>query len=87
MQMKPWVGKDALREFFSAWLLSAVTHLGADIHQQVSDGKIVMHERTDRFSVGGQEHSGPIGAVFEIDNGRITAWREYFDMPSPFVGT
>jgi limonene-1,2-epoxide hydrolase len=27
----------------------------------------------------------PVGAAFEIDNGRITAWREYFDM-SPFVG-
>jgi limonene-1,2-epoxide hydrolase len=45
----------------------------------------VLHERTDRYSLRGREMATPVGAAFEIDNGRITAWREYFDM-SPFVG-
>jgi limonene-1,2-epoxide hydrolase len=45
-----------------------------------------MHERSDRFSLDGQEHESPVAAVFEIDNGLITAWREYFDM-SPFNGS
>jgi limonene-1,2-epoxide hydrolase len=77
-------GKEALREFFSAWLLTSVTHLGADIHTQLSDGKTVMHERTDRFMVGNREMATPIGAAFEIENGLITAWREYFEVPSEF---
>jgi limonene-1,2-epoxide hydrolase len=84
MPVKPAVGKPALREAISVWL-GAMTRFGAEIRLQMSDGKTVMHERTDRFSLGTQEHESPVCAVFEIDNGRITAWREYFDM-SPFAG-
>jgi limonene-1,2-epoxide hydrolase len=84
LPMKPAVGKPALRESLSVWLRGAIG-LRAEVHRQVSDGMIVMHERTDRFSLGDREMASPTAAVFEIDNGRITAWREYFDM-SPFAG-
>jgi limonene-1,2-epoxide hydrolase len=75
----PAVGKPALRQAISEWL-RGTEQLGVVIHVQISDGKIVMHERTDRFILKGQEHAMPIAAVFEIENGRIAAWREYFDM-------
>jgi limonene-1,2-epoxide hydrolase len=81
--MEPSIGKPALREAISGWF-GGVTHLGAEIHMQVSDGKTVMHERTDRFMLGDREMATPIGAAFEIENGRITAWREYFDLPPEF---
>ena len=81
--MKPAIGKAALRERFSAWF-GGVTHLGAEIHTQVSDGKTVMHERTDRFMLGNREMTTPIGSAFEIEDGLITAWREYFDWPPEF---
>jgi limonene-1,2-epoxide hydrolase len=80
--MKPAVGKPAIRELVSVWLSTAPR---GEVHRQVSNGNIVMHERTDRCSLGSREIVSPVAAVFEIDNGRITAWREYFDM-SPFVG-
>jgi limonene-1,2-epoxide hydrolase len=83
MPLKPAVGRVALRDAISLWL-RATTQLGAEISSQISDGKTVMHERTDRFSLGGREYESPVCAVFEIDNGRISAWREYFDM-SPFA--
>jgi limonene-1,2-epoxide hydrolase len=51
---------------------------------QVSDGKTVMHERTDRFMLGNREMTTPIAAAFEIENGLIAAWREYFDVPPEF---
>jgi limonene-1,2-epoxide hydrolase len=85
MPMKAAVGKVALRKAISEWL-GAAAQLGIEIHLQVSEGKIVMHERTDRFSLGGQELATPVAAVFEIENGLIAAWREYFDM-SPFNGS
>jgi limonene-1,2-epoxide hydrolase len=47
---------------------------------QLSDGKTVMHERTDRYLLGTREMITPVSAVFEFENGRISAWREYFDM-------
>jgi limonene-1,2-epoxide hydrolase len=81
MPMSPIVGKAALREAFNVWLGTTVQG-GAEIHAQVSDGRTVMHERTDRFSFEGQEHVLPVCAVFEIEGGRITAWREYFDTSS-----
>jgi limonene-1,2-epoxide hydrolase len=82
MPMKPVVGKAALREAISEWLGATAPRVG-EIHLQVSDGRIVMHERTDH-AFGARKHVSPVCAVFEIDNGRITVWREYFDM-SPFA--
>ena len=85
MPMKPAIGKAALREAISQWL-GAASQLGAEIHLQVSDGGTVMHERTDKFVLGSREMTSPVAAVFEVDNGLIRAWREYFDM-LPFAGS
>jgi limonene-1,2-epoxide hydrolase len=79
MPWKPTVGKTALFETISQWL-AATTQLGAETQLQVSAGRRVMHERTDRFSFGTQEMVTPVGVVFGIEDGLMTAWREYFDM-------
>ena len=79
MPMEPAVGKPAIRALLSE-MLGAMSGLRVEVHRQVSDGKIVMHERTDYFSLGTQEMALPICGVFEIHDGRITAWREYFDL-------
>lgn len=81
MPVKPAVGKDELRALISAWLQTTPR---GQIRRQISDGNVVMHERTDRCTLNGRELEEPIAAVFEIDNGRISAWREYFDM-SPYI--
>ncbi len=81
--MKPAIGKTALRAAIVEWLQGAVG-VRAEVRHQVSDGTIVMHERTDRYSLGGQDMATPVGAAFEVRDGRIAAWREYFDM-SPFI--
>ena len=41
---------------------------------------IAFVERLDRFSVGGKPVELPIAGVFEIRDGKIAAWRDYFDM-------
>jgi limonene-1,2-epoxide hydrolase len=80
MPMSPAVGKPALRKLISAWLSTGPR---GEVHRQVSEGNVVMHERTDRCTFGGRAIEGQVAAVFEIDNGRIAVWREYFD-PTPF---
>ncbi|HEV7854456.1 MAG TPA: limonene-1,2-epoxide hydrolase family protein, partial [Mycobacterium sp.] len=51
------------------------------VHRQVSDGDLVMNERTDVMRrKGGEPIPLPVTGVFEIENGRIKAWRDYFDM-------
>jgi limonene-1,2-epoxide hydrolase len=44
------------------------------------NGERVLTERVDDFSIGGVEVSLPIMGVFEIRNGKILAWRDYFDL-------
>jgi limonene-1,2-epoxide hydrolase len=81
--MKAAIGKSALRKSIEEWLGGAVG-IRADVHSQVSNGNLAMHERTDHYSLGGKEKATPVAAAFEVENGRVTAWREYFDM-SPFL--
>jgi limonene-1,2-epoxide hydrolase len=51
------------------------------VHRQVSMGDLVMNERTDVMRrAGGADIELPVMGVFEIADGRITAWRDYFDM-------
>ena len=39
-----------------------------------------MNERTDRIMLNGHPVTLPISGVFEMEEGRIRAWREYFDI-------
>jgi limonene-1,2-epoxide hydrolase len=45
-------------------------------------GNVVFTERVDRFTVGDKEIALPVAGVFEVRDGKITSWRDYFDMPS-----
>jgi limonene-1,2-epoxide hydrolase len=47
-----------------------------------SRGDVVFTERVDRFTVGGKEIALPVAGVFEVRDGKIAAWRDYFDMAS-----
>ena len=41
---------------------------------------VVMNERTDRFKIGGKWVEARVMGVFELRDGLICAWRDYFDM-------
>jgi len=43
----------------------------------------VMNERNDRFEVNGGWIDLPVAGIFEVnDDGLITLWRDYFDLPT-----
>jgi limonene-1,2-epoxide hydrolase len=46
----------------------------------VSKGDVVIAERLDRTVAGGKPVDLPCCGVFELQGGRIKAWRDYFDM-------
>ena len=47
------------------------------------DGNRVFTERVDRLAVQGKRVELPVAGVFEIDgDGKISAWRDYFDLAS-----
>jgi limonene-1,2-epoxide hydrolase len=46
----------------------------------VATERVVMNERTDHITLNGRPVVLPICGTFEIEGGRIRAWREYFDL-------
>jgi limonene-1,2-epoxide hydrolase len=74
-------GKAAVRETLEA-LLALCTDSEWVVHREVASGDLVMNERTDRFELGGKWVDLPVAGVFELRDGRIALWRDYFDLPT-----
>jgi limonene-1,2-epoxide hydrolase len=49
-------------------------------HRETAVGDLVLNERTDRFRKDGKWAELPVAGVFEVHDGRITLWRDYFDL-------
>jgi limonene-1,2-epoxide hydrolase len=50
------------------------------VHHLASDGATVLTERTDVFTIRGKSAPLPVMGAFRVADGKITAWRDYFDM-------
>ena len=46
---------------------------------EANDG-VVLTERTDRFLIGEKWIELPVMGSFEVRDGKLSAWRDYFDM-------
>src|SRR5437899_2144858 len=55
--------------------------LGASLHRDiVADGDVVLTERVDNFLVGDTRVSVPCMGIFQVRDGKIAAWRDYWDL-------
>ncbi len=45
-----------------------------------ADGPVVMTERVDVFKLSDRSFELPVMGTFEISDGKINAWRDYFDV-------
>jgi limonene-1,2-epoxide hydrolase len=50
------------------------------ILRQVTSGKTVFAERLDRHRLETGWVELPVAGIFEVENGLITLWRDYFDL-------
>lgn len=57
------------------------------IHRIAVNGPVVLTERTDVLAIGPVRLQFWVCGVFEVHNGRITLWRDYFDMYDMVKGT
>lgn len=76
--LTPIVGRDAIRAFVAGF--EDVPPGRLEIRHQVASEHVVLNERTDFIQLNGKPVTLPISGVFEIADGHITAWREYFDL-------
>jgi limonene-1,2-epoxide hydrolase len=73
-------GKDVIRKTITGLLKGTVSCSFKILHTATA-GNIVMNERVDSFEANGKHVSLPVMGVFEItDDGKIKAWRDYFDV-------
>jgi limonene-1,2-epoxide hydrolase len=77
--MDPAVGIDATMAVIDMFL-GMCEELEFEVHHLASDGSTVLTERTDRFTMNGKAAPLPVMGAFHVSDGKITAWRDYFDM-------
>ena len=84
--MAPADGKAAIRELMPM-MLDGMEGIDFVVHRQVAQGNLVMNERTDvmRRTDGGRLEL-PVMGAFEVRDGRIAAWRDYFDLATVTAG-
>ena len=78
----PWPpvkGRDAIRETLRKGS-QKMAALPWKIRHIVADGNIVLTERVDHFLVNDKKVSVPCMGVFELQGGKIAAWRDYWDL-------
>jgi len=76
MPYAPIIGRAAARAFLDSWSVEAVHWI---ILNMAVNGKVVLTERIDRFLRHRGELSIPVMGAFEVEQGLITHWRDYFD--------
>ncbi|MBB5912255.1 limonene-1,2-epoxide hydrolase [Nocardia transvalensis] len=81
--MEPLAGKAAILEFLRGFI-GGFGNIDFVVHHQAEVGNTVLNERTDRFSIGDKKVELPVMGTFEVRDGKIVAWRDYFDM-APFA--
>ena len=77
--MDPAVGIDEAIAFLHGFFGMCESLLIENLHVAVRDN-IVLTERIDTITVGDRVGPLPVMGTFEIRDGLICAWRDYFDM-------
>jgi limonene-1,2-epoxide hydrolase len=75
--MKPVIGREAVRRNMAAWPVDACEW---EVLHIASKGPVVLTERIDRFTRGTDRIVVPVMGTFEVADGLIEQWRDYFDM-------
>ncbi len=79
MPMQPIIGPEAMAATLEMFLAPA-SEVDWPILRQFEVGNVVVNERLDRFRIDDGWLELPIAGVFEVVGGRISLWRDYFDM-------
>lgn len=71
-------GPDAIRAALEPFIAGA-SEVEWVTHREAATGPIVCNERTDRFHFAHGWVEIPVTGVWEVHDGLITLWRDYFD--------
>ena len=77
--MEPAKGKDAINGLLG-FILGPASAISFEILNISASGNTVFTERVDTFQMGDRTVKLPVAGVFEVRDGKIAAWRDYFDL-------
>ena len=75
----PVVGKDAIRATMQMFT-TGVERIEFQVNNISANGNVVLTERVDSFVLPNKTISLPVMGTFEVVDGKIAAWRDYFDL-------
>jgi limonene-1,2-epoxide hydrolase len=75
---KPVEGREAIRETLRRGA-EQMKALPWEIRHIVAEGNVVMTERVDHYLAGEKHVSVACMGIFELREGKIAAWRDYWD--------
>lgn len=83
MPMAPVSGREAIANNFATFIrpgAPGIESIQFNVINIAANGPVVMTERVDVFKVPGKTFELPVMGVFEVSEGKIRAWRDYFDL-------
>jgi limonene-1,2-epoxide hydrolase len=75
----PVAGRDTIKSTIAGFT-GGVEKIEFRLRNIVADGPIVLTERVDVFVLPSGTIELPVMGTFEVRDGKIAAWRDYFDM-------
>ena len=83
MMMDPVSGKAAIANNFATFIRPGAPNIET-LHLRImniaANGPVVLTERVDSFKTPNRSFDLPVMGTFEIRDGKIKAWRDYFDL-------
>ena len=80
---EPVVGIENIAEYIDSFIRPGppgVEGIDFRVVNIASDGPVVMTERVDVFKLSDESFGLPVMGTFEVVDGKIRAWRDYFDL-------
>jgi limonene-1,2-epoxide hydrolase len=77
--VEPAVGPEAIKAVFSMFT-TGVERMEFKIRNIVGEGDVVLTERVDVFVLPNVTIELPVMGTFEVRDGKIAKWRDYFDL-------
>ena len=77
--VEPAVGREAILGLLNMFL-TPVERVEFRVLNIVADGDTVLTERVDVFQLPNANIELPVMGTFEVKDGKIAAWRDYFDL-------
>lgn len=77
------IGRENVRKFHADFGIGTVFKVDWEVTEIAVSGNVVLNERIDIFThESGGQITLPVMGTLTVENGKITLWRDYFDLGS-----